>query len=138
VQLKIPTNKITDIDNLQNVLPTGSVRVMNADEKLNFSFGKALPLEVVDNFFVLEKGKPRAVELIDSEAKVRYRMTALTENIIGVQVYYPGQGPVVAIEMVTNMPDPREALWGKTTTGMQVLQPNEEAHYAYQIEVLPL
>jgi aldose 1-epimerase len=135
VTLKIPAHRLAQIDNLDNVLPTGKILTVSDDgSRLDFTQAKTLPRGVIDNFFFLDAGA-REVELADPEAKVKYRMTALSPNIIGVQVYYPGHGSIIAIEMVTNAPDPRAEIWKDVPTGMQVLKPGENAHYQYKIAV---
>ena len=85
---------------------------------------------------MLEAGA--TVELIDSRKKVKFRLRPESPNIVGVQVYYPNRGDVIAIELVTHLPDPRAERWEAEPTGMQTLTPGESARYAYAIEVLPL
>lgn len=136
ITLKIPAHRLADIDNLDNVFPKGTLSPVTANaDRLNFSVPKALPKGVIDNFFVLDPSQRKEVILEDKEANVRYRITGLTSNIIGVQVYYPGEGSVIAIEMVTNYPDPRSELWKDIATGMRVLNPGESAQYEYKIAV---
>lgn len=133
----IPASRYAEIDQFDNVLPTGRF-LPTAGTPYDFSPGAPTRLDHwVDNYFVLDRGA-RSVELLDESMKARLRMTALTPNIIGAQMFYPGKGDVVALELVTHHPDPREALWGDERTGMQVLRPGETAQYAYRIEVLPL
>ncbi|MBC7397480.1 MAG: aldose 1-epimerase [Bdellovibrionales bacterium] len=136
VKLRIPANELADIDNLTNVLPKGTLSSTSSnDNRLNFSQLKSLPTGVIDNYFILDPKQKKEIELVDEEAGIRYRFTALTPNIIGAQVFYPGQGSVIALEFVTHHPDPRAELWKKLPTGMQVLKPGEIAEYSYQISV---
>ncbi len=137
-QMRIPAQELADIDNLQNVLPKGTFSSVTLNEgRLDFSKLRSLPSGVIDNYFVLDPNQKREVELVDVEANVRYRFTANTPNILGVQVFYPGEGSVIAVEFVTHHPDPRAELWKHRPTGMQVLKPGESAEYAYQISVEP-
>lgn len=137
IELVIPSTRYAEIDNYDNVLPTGRLLPVRGSA-YNFNRGAGTRIDrLFDNYFLLDTPE-RSVELIDHGAGVVYRMTALTDNVRGVQIFYPGQGDVIAIEMVTHHPDPREALWGREPTGMQVLAPGESAQYAYRIEVYPL
>ena len=166
VKLLIPANQMAEIDQLDNVFPTGRlISVKENKGRLDFTKAKFLREGVIDHFFIFERGEQceqtdgattaetlvtdvrpdvqtdvrpdekRTVALIDVEAGLVYRLTGLTSNIVGVQVYYPGQGSVIAIEMVTNLPDPRKELWKTIPTGMQILMPGESADYEYCISV---
>ena len=122
------------------MLPTGKILPVEKNAKLDFNPSSRGSIEgkFLDNFFILDPALPRFVELVDLEKKVRYRMTALTDNIIGAQVFYPAKGDIVAIELVTHLPDPQKSIWGGERTGMQVLKKGENANYKYKIEVLAL
>jgi galactose mutarotase-like enzyme len=136
-RVAIPSRRRANVDNFENVLPDGTFAELDAQDPRNFN--PEVPGKIdglyLDSYFVLDPTKERAVELRDREAGVTYRMTALTPNIIGAQIYYPGKGDVVALELVTHHPDPRAELWKTESTGMQLLRPGESARYAYRIEV---
>jgi galactose mutarotase-like enzyme len=136
-RIVIPSRRRANIDDFDNVLPDGTFSPVGGDP---FDFNAEAPGKIerkyLDSYFVLDPAKPRAVELRDRSAGITYRMVALTSNIIGAQVYYPGKGDTVALELVTHHPDPRKELWKDEPTGMQLLAPGESARYAYQIEVL--
>ncbi|MBC7386089.1 MAG: hypothetical protein H7301_08020 [Cryobacterium sp.] len=139
IRLIIPAKRTAVIDNLENVLPTGNLRKIEAkDDPLNFNRNAPGKIsgKFIDNYFMLEPGED--VYLVDSEKGLKFKLHPSTKNIIGVQVFYPAKGNVVAIELVTNHPDPRRELWGKEPTGMRVYAPGEDASYGYTIEILPL
>ena len=64
-----------------------------------------------------------SVEIIDPAAKYGLRVTALSPEIKAIQVYAPPERNVVAIEPQFNLADPYSKSWGKTDTGMVMLQP---------------
>ena len=157
IRVHVPARALVQINNLSDVLPTGKIVSMKrSDPALDFTNkdGAGLYLKSIksnttssrlDNLWVdLEKDKDGFAycEVFFPKSNFKVRMTALTKNIVGIQGYAPnyveGTKPFVALELVTNLPDPREALWGKTPTGMKLLKPNEEFEYGYKVEVLAL
>lgn len=149
VRVKIPARSLVEIDNYDNVLPTG--RILEIEKGGNFDFNEpdGVPLagRYFDNLFIDLEKDPEGfayAEFIDTKAAVRVRVTALTKNVIGVQMYAPKPetkpelGVFAALELVTALPDPKEELWGNTPTGMQLVQPGETFKYGYKIELFPL
>jgi galactose mutarotase-like enzyme len=143
VKLWIPGRKRIEIDNYTNVLPTGRISSVEPESDFDFSkpCGRHLNGQYLDNLWVdleLDENGYAFTEFIDTKAKLRMRMTALTKNIIGIQAYAPKpeQGVFAALEMVTNLPDPREDLWKTTPTGMRRLEPGERMSYGYKVEAL--
>ncbi len=155
IKIFVPAKKILRINNLSDVLPTGEIiSLSEADPALDFTdpngtelFAKEMrdnPTESrIDHLWLdLEKDKEGFVycEIFFPRSHFKVRMTAESKNIIGIQGYAPkyieGQKPFVALEMVTNLPDPREALWGAIPTGMTVLEPGDEFKYGYRLELI--
>lgn len=152
IRVLVPAKKTAEIDNLSNVLPTG--KIVAIPEALNFTkptslFASEIPGNTtpsrLDNLWlepVMDSSGHAYTEVYFPLSKFKVRMTALTKNIIGIQGYAPKysdkQKPFVALELVTNLPDPREQLWGATPTGMKLLQPGETFEYGYKVELLPL
>ena len=136
LRVQIPAQSIAEIDNLDNVLPTGRLLpVSDHGHRLDFNQPKALPSGVIDNFFILDPHQAKEVLLEDHTARIRYRFKALSSNIMGVQMFYPGQGSVVAVEFVTHFPDPRKELWKDQATGMQLLKAGERVSYEYELSI---
>lgn len=144
VKLDIPGRKIVEIDNYENVLPTGKISGVPPELNFNSRDGVSLNGRYLDNLWVdLETENGFAhTSFIDMDAKLKVTMRALTPNIIGIQSYAPAQpnskpglGVFVALELVTNLPDPREELWGETPTGMKMLKPGEIFEYGYELEI---
>lgn len=131
-----------EIDNYANVLPTG--RILSATGKLGFSGAgeeSRLGRKFLDNCWIDlprdAQGRP-FIELIDPAANLVIRMTGLTPNIRTAQVFYPGKGDVIAMELGTHLPDPRPALWRGQPTGLEILEPGEDFQYSFLIQLLPL
>jgi galactose mutarotase-like enzyme len=144
VKLWIPGRQLVEIDDYTNVLPTGRILDIEPGSSMDFNQpgGRYLSGRYLDNLWMdleLDDEGYAFVEFIDEKAKLRMRMTALTKNIIGIQVYAPkpDQGVFAALELVTNLPDPREELWRGTPTGMKLLEPGDGFGYGYKIESLP-
>lgn len=149
IKLYIPAKKLVEIDGYKNVLPTG--KIVKVTPGSNYDFNKKNGVHLngryLDNLWVdlqTDRDGYAFAEFIDEKAKLKFRMTALTKNIIGIQVYapkpesHPELGVFAAIEFVTNLPDPREALWKKTKTGMKLVQPGDTFSVGQRIEVMPL
>jgi aldose 1-epimerase len=140
-RLKIPGRKAAELTNLQDVFPTG--RLLNVEsEARNLDFREPRPIEglYLDNYWtdlLPDASGAIQADLIDVDLGVTYRIRARSPNIRGIQVYYPGKGDVVAIELVTHHPDPRREVWGDTETGIHLLGPGASADYRYEISVLP-
>ena len=137
VLLKVGSSYFAEVDDLKSVLPTGRWSSVGGTP-VDFRKEVPLPSQVVDHYFRLDPEARPQVELIDLREKILYRVTGLTPNITGAQIYYPGHGSVVAIEWVTHHPDPRAEVWGDQSTGIQLLQPGKETNYSFQIEVMEL
>ncbi|MBC7385481.1 MAG: aldose 1-epimerase [Cryobacterium sp.] len=132
--LQIPADRVAEIDNFDNVFPTGRW-FPTENSRFDFRTHSPLPGRGFDHFFHFDGRKGARIELHDGAAGVAFRMTALTENILGAQFYYPGTGSVFALELVTHVPDPRVETWGEEKTGMRLLNPGETETYAFSIEV---
>jgi aldose 1-epimerase len=136
-RLRIPGRRVAEIDGLANVFPTGRWLPV-ADSPFDFTALRPLPPgRSYDHFWHFDGG-PAEIELRDEAARVGFRLRALTPNCVGAQFYYPGTGATLALELVTNLPDPRREVWGEEPTGMRLLTPGESARYAVAIEVFAL
>lgn len=157
IRIHVPARKLVEIDNLSNVLPTGKISLLkDVDPALNFSDAKGTLLHEkaivgnttdsrLDNLWVDLEKDPQGfayAEVFFPLSHLKVKMTALTKNVIGIQGYAPkftqGKRPFVALELVTNLPDPRKDLWHDTDTGMKLLKPGETFEYGYKVEVSEL
>lgn len=145
IAIRVPGHKIVEIDNYENVLPTGRLLDLEPGSDLDFSApeGRLLKDLYLDNIWVDLETNPEGfafVEFLDRAAGVGFRMTATTKNIRGVQVFsprptdFPELGVFASLELVTNLPDPRDELWQEIPTGMVRLQSGESLRYGYRIE----
>ena len=140
IKLKIPARSLVEIENHTSVLPTGKTIPIERDGEYDFSSDHGVTLQdrYLDNLWVdlLPDSEGFAyAEISDDKTGFRARITGLTKNIIGIQAYAP-KSNFAAVELVTNLPDPREDLWKEMPTGMQLLQPGEVFHYGVKIEVM--
>ncbi len=157
IRVHVPARELVEINNLSDVLPTGKImKLTDADPALNFTDKAGTPLydkairgnetgSRLDNLWVdLEKDSNgfAYAEVFFPLSNLKVRMTALTKNVIGIQGYAPNfsadKKPFIALELVTNLPDPREELWGATPTGMALLKPSETFEYGYKVEVMSI
>jgi galactose mutarotase-like enzyme len=136
-RLRIPGRRVGEIDGFANVFPTGRWLPVEGSP-FDFTALRALPSgENYDHFWHFDGGSAE-IELHDVAAGVGFRLRGLTPNIMGAQFYYPGTGATLALELVTNLPDPRTEVWGAESTGMRLLAPGESDRYAVAIEVFAL
>jgi galactose mutarotase-like enzyme len=133
-RIVIPASRAGAIDGVENVFPLGRW-IEVGGSRLDFRKGGLLDSDTTDHFFLFEENGPKHVELLDSHTGIGYRMRATTGNVKGAQMYYPGRGDVVALELVTHVPDPRPEVWGRMDTGIRILKPGESETYGFEIEL---
>lgn len=148
IKLRIPGRKLVEVDGYKNVLPTGRIVSIEPGSEFDFrAVGGSSLHRYLDNLWVdleTDENGFAFAEFFDEKARVKFKMTALTKNMIGIQVYSPWPftnpelGVFAAIEFVTNLPDPRDDLWLDQDTGMKVLKSGERLDYGYKIEVFNL
>jgi len=136
-RLFLPSIRVAEIDGLGNVFPTGRW-ISVPQSRFDFCSPAPLPDGGFDHFFLFDPIGPRALELQDHTTGVAFRVSARSPNILGTQFYYPGSGSIFALEFVTHLPDPREAVWGNQPTGLRLLAPGETETYAFEIEIRAL
>lgn len=139
VRLHVPATKRTLVNNSDDMFPTGKLAdVKGTAYDFTDAKGKALgDFFVDDNFSGLQRNSDgnAAVEMIDPAAGYGVRVTALSPEIKAFQVYAPLEKSVVAIEPQFNLNDPFSKVWGKTDTGVIVLQPGQSVSWRMRLEV---
>jgi aldose 1-epimerase len=138
-RLSLPGNRRALVDNYDNVFPTGKIE-KTTGTLYDFSGpqGAALGKLYLDDCFLDLKrdGSGNAVmEIIDPAAKYGLRITALSPEIKAIQVYAPPERDMVAMEPQFNLADPYSKVWGKTDTGMVMLQPGASVSWHIQMEL---
>lgn len=137
-RIEIPASNVAEVDNYDNVFPTGKLNPLNGS-KYDFSApgGKALgDIFLDDNFGGLkaEDGVVK-VRVIDPAAHYGVLIEGLSHNIKAIQVYAPPSKSFVAIEHQTNLNDLFGKEWGKTDTGIITLEPGKSADWHVRLKV---
>lgn len=139
-RLHLPPSMRTEIDNYQNVFPSGKL-LPTAGTPYDFTAHNGAPLGTTyldDNFVDL---KPTffdlgpIVELRDPAAGYGLRLTALSPQIKSIQVYSPTDKQFVAIEPQFNHADPFGKEWKGEDTGMVTLNPGDSVTWKARLEL---
>ncbi|MDB5448454.1 MAG: putative galactose mutarotase [Phenylobacterium sp.] len=141
-RLRLPAAARTEVDNYDEVLPTGRVLPV-AGGAYDFNAGEGRPLGELyldDCFTDLVREAGRAVvEILDPAAAVGLRISSPTPQVKAVQVYAPPDKPFVVVEPQFNLADPYSDVWpGGRDTGMARLEPGESLTYAVRVEPFAL
>src|SRR6202048_715620 len=138
-RLSLPSNRRALVDNYDNVFPTGKIeKTTGTPYDFSAAGGAALGKLYLDDCFVDLKrdGSGHAMmEIIDPAAKYGLRVTALSPEIKAIQVYAPPDRNIVAMEPQFNLADPYSKVWGKTDTGMVMLQPGASVSWHIRMEL---
>ena len=138
VRLRVPATEVTQVNNYDDVFPTGKLLpVAGGKYDFNAEGGKALgDVMLDDNFSGLQRENGAVdVELSDPEGRYGLRVKGLSPQIKTVQVYAPPTRPVVAIEPQFNFNDPFGSEWHGMDTGMVVLQPGQSVTWKVRLEL---
>ena len=140
VKLHVPSTTRTEINNYQDVFPTGRLLPVEGTP-YDFSGHQGAPLAhtyVDDNYVHLKGGmldNGPVVELRDPAAHYGLRMTALSPAIKAIQIYAPPDKNFVAIEPQFNWADPFGSEWKGEDTGMVTLQPGQSVTWKVRLEL---
>lgn len=138
VRLRIPATQTAEIDNYDNVFPTGKFHPV---EGTRFDFrapgGRALDKEFFDdNWSNIEwKNGVATVRVIDPAAKYGVDIEGLSKEISSIQLYAPPAKSFVAIEHQYNFADPFGKEWGSTDTHMVTLKPGQSTKWHVRLHV---
>ncbi|HZP05402.1 MAG TPA: aldose 1-epimerase [Terracidiphilus sp.] len=138
VRVHIPASTVAQVDNYDNVFPTGKLLpVAGTRFDLRAPGGVALG----DNFFDdnwnhLEwKNGGVSVQVIDPAAHYGVDIEGMSPEISSLQMYAPPDKNFVAIEHQYNLADPFGKEWGSTNTGMVTLQPGQSTHWHVRLHL---
>jgi galactose mutarotase-like enzyme len=137
-RVHIPGTTVADVDNYDNVFPTGKLSpVAGTKFDLLAPGGVALGSNFYDdNWNHLEwANKTVTVKVIDPAAHYGIDIIGLSPEIKSIQMYAPPTKQFVAIEHQYNFGDPFGKEWGSTDTGMVTLKPGQSTKWHVRLHV---
>jgi len=132
VRVQLPASSIAEVENYQNVLPTGKIKPVDGTRfDLRAEGGVVLGKSAFDdNWSGLERKKGSVtVRVIDPAAHYGVSVAALSPTIKTIQLYTPLAMPMVAVEPQFNFVDPFGKEWGSMDTGMVTLKPGQSTKW---------
>jgi galactose mutarotase-like enzyme len=137
-RLRIPASTVAEVDNYDNVFPTGKVLPVKGTKfDLNSVGGTPLAGTFFDdnwNHLTWEKGAV-TVQVSDPAAHYGVNIEGLSPEIKAIQVYAPPAQHFVAVEHQYNFGDPFGKEWGSTDTGMVTLKPGQATTWHVRLKV---
>jgi galactose mutarotase-like enzyme len=137
-RLRIPGSQMAEVDNYDNVFPTGKVKPVDGTRyDLRAPDGVALGSNFFDdNWSKLEwKNGAVTVKVIDPAARYGVDIVGLSREIKTIQAYAPPTQKFVAVEHQYNFADPFSKLWGSMDTGMVMLKPGQSTAWHVRLHV---
>ncbi|HEU5457968.1 MAG TPA: aldose 1-epimerase [Terracidiphilus sp.] len=136
-RLHIPATMMAQVDNYDNVFPTGKLLPVHGQYDLRAPDGQPFGDHYYDdNWSHLEwKNGAVTVKVIDPAADYGAKILGLSPEIKTIQAYSPPGAKFVALEDQYNFADPFGKEWGKMDTGMVTLQPGQSTRWHVRVEV---
>jgi galactose mutarotase-like enzyme len=137
-RVRIPASTMAEVDNYDNVFPTGKVvPVKGTKFDLNAVGGTPLASTAFDdNWSHLDwQNKAVTVQVIDPAAHYGVNIEGLSPEIKAIQVFAPPAKNFVAVEHQYNFGDPFSKVWGATDTGMVTLKPGQSTTWHVRLKV---
>ena len=137
-RLRIPGSQMAEVDNYDNVFPTGKLKPVDGTRyDLRAPDGAALGSNFFDdNWSKLEwKNGGVTVKVIDPAAKYGVDIVGLSPEIKTIQAYAPPTQKFVAVEHQYNFADPFSKIWGSMDTGMATLKPGQSTKWHVRLHV---
>ncbi len=137
VRIHIPGSELAQVDNYDNVFPTGKLEPVTGQYDLRAPGGVPLAKNFYDdNWSHLDwKNGAVTVKVIDPAAHYGVAIEGLSPQIKTIQMYAPPAMQFVAIEDQFNFADPFGKVWGKMDTGMVTLKPGESTKWHVRLKV---
>jgi aldose 1-epimerase len=138
VRLHIPGSEVAEVDNYNNVFPTGKLLPVEGTKfDLRAPDGKPLGKQFFDdNWSHLEwRNGVAAATVIDPAAHYGVEIQGLSPDIKAIQAYAPPTANFVAIEHQFNFADPFGSEWGTRDTGMVTLRPGQSTRWHMRLRV---
>ena len=139
-RLHLPCTLRAPANNYDDVFPIGQI-VPVKGTPFDFTAPGGAPLGTLfldDSFTGIQRnaGGNAVIEITDPAANYGLRILALLPEVKAVQVYAPPDKNFVAVEPQFNLVDPfNKKLWGKTDTGMVLLQPGQSVSWHIRLEL---
>ncbi len=137
-RVRIPARARLEVDNYDEVIPTGHILPVTGTPYDLREGGPPLGDRYFDDCFVdLERGPAGELvcEIEDPAAGHGLRISTSTPEVKGLQLYAPPDKPYVALEPQFNWPDPFGERWATNPdTGMALVQPGERVCYRVVVE----
>lgn len=137
VRIHIPAEKTAQVDNYDNVFPTGKLEPVTGQYDLRAPEGKALDHNFYDdNWSTLHwKNGAVTVKVIDPKANYGVAIEGISPEIKTIQMYAPPTKQFVAIEDQYNFADPFGKEWHGMDTGMVTLKPGQSTKWHVRLRV---
>ena len=138
VRIRIPADKLAEIDGYDNVFPTGKLLPVEGTRfDLRAPGGVALGTNFFDdNWSHIDwQNHAATVQVIDPAAHFGVDLVGLSPNIKTIQMYAPPTKQFVAIEHQLNFADPFGKEWGSMDTGMVTLKPGQSTKWRVRLHV---
>jgi len=137
VKLHIPGSMQAQVDNYDNVFPTGKLLPVAGQYDLRAPGGVALDKHFYDdNWSHLDwQNGAVTVTIIDPKAHYGVKIEGLSPEIKTIQAYAPPTAKFVAVEDQFNFADPFGKEWGSMNTGMVTLKPGANTRWHVRLKV---
>jgi galactose mutarotase-like enzyme len=138
VRVQIPADNLAEVDNYDNVFPTGKIKPVDGTQYDLRALG-GVPLAknfYDDNWSKLDwKDGAVTVKVIDPAAHYGVDIDGMSPEIRTIQMYAPPAMKFVAIEHQFNFADPFSKIWGDRNTGMVTLKPGQSTKWHVRLHV---
>jgi galactose mutarotase-like enzyme len=138
VRVHIPGSMLAQVDNYDNVFPTGKLLPVEGT-RFDLRAPGGVPLGnnfFDDNWSHLEwKNGGVSVQVIDPAAHYGVDIEGRSPEIKTIQMYAPPDKNFVAIEHQYNFADPFGKEWDSMNTGMVTLQPGQSTHWHVRLHL---
>ena len=136
-RLHVPASMLAQVDNYDNVFPTGKLVPVSGQYDLRAPSGKALAQNFYDdNWSHLDwKNGAVTVKVIDPAAQYAIDIEGISPEIKTIQAYAPPTAKFVAVEDQFNFADPFGKEWGNMDTGMVTLKPAQNTKWHVRLHV---
>jgi len=137
-KVRIPASSVAQVDNYDNVFPTGKLLPVE-DTKYDLRGVGGIPLADVffdDNWSHLDwNNDVVTVQVTDPAAHYGIDIQGVSPEIKTIQMYAPPNKSFVAIEHQYNFADPFGDEWGKMDTNMVTLKPGQSTKWQVRLKL---
>lgn len=137
VRVHIPGSMQAQVDNYDNVFPTGKLLPVKGQYDLRAPGGVPLAHNYYDDNWshLTWNNGVVTITVIDPKAHYGVKIEGISPEIKTLQMYAPPTASFVAIEDQYNFADPFGKEWGKMNTGMVTLQPGQSTRWHVRLRV---